>query len=111
MLNKKNKTKKIVLKDLFGSAVSTRQAVEEISKELSKNSSKTVIDFKGIEFVSRSFAHEFLRFEDKNSVEVKNLYPDVKKMFQAVRKSRFSRTWDEEITDSSISLSDLSSHF
>lgn len=111
MLNKNSKSKSVIVKELFGTTVSTRQAVQELAKRIPAKVSKVVVDFDKVEFVSRSFAHEFLHFQEKLSVEVKNLSPDVEKMFEAVRKSAFHRKRDDEITNSSVSLSDLSSHF
>ena len=87
---------KMILKDLFCPTLSTRQSVDELSKKLSVDiDTKTVIDFEGIEFVSRSFAHEFLRFEEKHFVEVKNISSEVENMFQSVRRTRSSTTHED----------------
>lgn len=113
MLNRNSKSKSIVVKELFGTTVNTRQAVQELAKHVpQKASKKVVVDFDKVEFVSRSFAHEFLRFQKKYpDVEVLNLSRNVKKMFNTVRESRSSAYSTEDITDSSINLSDLSLHF
>src|SRR3990167_5645854 len=112
MLNKNSKSKNVFVKDLFGSTVSTRQAVQELAKHISLKNPKVIIDFDEVEFVSRSFAHEFLRFQKKHpAVEAQNCSKDVKKMFDTVRQSNSSTYSDEDITNSSINLSDLSSHF
>lgn len=104
--------KSVLVQDLFGSAVSTRQAVQELEKHVHSKTSKVIIDFDKVEFVSRSFAHEFLRFQKKHpAIEVQNCSKDVQKMFDTVLQSNSSASSDEDITNSSINLSDLSSHF
>lgn len=108
---KKAITKTVLLKSLLAPVIATRQAVEEIVKQIPKKSTKVVIDFKGVEFISRSFAHEFHRFQEKNpAIKVENQSEDVRRMFEVVLESNPSKSWDEDITNSSINLSDLSSH-
>ncbi|MBI1909652.1 MAG: DUF4325 domain-containing protein [Deltaproteobacteria bacterium] len=112
MLNRNSKPKSVAVKELFGTTVSTRQAVQEFAKYVPSKTSKVVIDFDEVEFVSRSFAHEFLRFQKTHpAVEIQNCSKDVKKMFDTVRRSSSSAYSDEDITDSSINLADLSLHF
>ena len=104
MLNRNTKSKSVAVKELFGTTVSTRQAVQEFAKQVPSKTSKVVIDFDAVEFVSRSFAHECLRFQKNHpAVEIQNCSKDVKRMFDTVRQSSSSVS-DEDITDSSINL-------
>ena len=102
---------RVVLKDLLAPAISTRQAVEEIVKHLPKRPSRVIIDFEGVEFVSRSFAHEFSRFQEKNpNIEVENRSGNVIRMFEIVVEANVSKSRDEDITDSSINLPAFPAH-
>ncbi len=111
----KDKKKLIKLHSLFGSSISTRQAVEEIARK-AERSSDVVLDFCDITFVSRSFAHELLRFQDefKAKVTLKNIQPAVQKFLDIVKQARLSSNeTDEEIeiTETSAILSDPTVNF
>lgn len=99
---------------MFGSSISTRQAVSDIEKNV--DGTPAILDFSQIDFVSRSFAHEFLRFLKRInvSIEMSGLSPDVEKWINFVKEGRAS-TEDEcerdEITESSYSLFDPSINF
>ena len=111
MFHKSHTSKRIVIKDLFGTTVSTRQAVQELAKQIPAKASQVFVDFEEVEFVSRSFAHEFSRFQKTNpTIEVMNLSKNVKKMFDVVRQSTTASYSEEDITDSSINITEIS-HF
>lgn len=107
--------KKIILKlrDLFGPTVSTRQAVQVIAEHVPVHAKELCVDFSDITFVSRSFAHEFLRFQEKSDISVKKSHvcKEVEKILTLVAKSRHhskQHDHEDEITDTSMSLSDPS---
>ena len=107
--NTMSKSFYIRLGDMFEASLSTRQAVSLIANKVPKATvTEVTVDFEGITFISRSFAHEFLRFEERAPYKVKriNLEPDIQKIFKIVDASRHTSHshWEPEITDSAISL-------
>lgn len=115
MENMSNKIITIKLRQLFGETISTRQAVALLAAKIPTGAKAITIDFCDITFVSRSFAHEFLRFQDqwKSSLKIVHLLPEVQSILDLVARSRRHphRDHDEEITNTSISLSDTSMSF
>lgn len=65
-------------------------ATDFFKKLESKNDSEVEIDFKDVEFISRSFAHEYLKQKQRISKKVYevNLPRNVKKMLDIVRQSK-----------------------
>lgn len=56
----------------------------------SKNDNKIEIDFKDVEFISRSFAHEYLKQKQISSKKIQeiNIPPNVKQMIEIVQRSK-----------------------
>ena len=111
MSNPKRTT--IKLHDLFGSTLSTRQAVQAIAERIPDSAKEVLIDFNEITFISRSFAHEFLRFQEKSDIRIKtaNVRGEAKQILALVDESRRRdkrHDHEDEITNTSISLSDPS---
>ena len=111
----KAKQNNIKLHSLFGSIVSTRQAVTEIRINMNEQRS-SILDFAQVNFVSRSFAHELLRLIDSSndSIELINVSPEIQKLVDLVDQAR-SKDDDEreedETTESSFALSDPTINF
>jgi anti-anti-sigma regulatory factor len=79
------KLNKIILYD--------RSQAQELGKAISKSdSSKIIIDFSGVDFISRAFADEWLnvleKVKQKKTVIIRHIKQNPKKMIQVVRKKR-----------------------
>lgn len=80
------------LKKHFGSSLSSRNAVDKLFNQLNEAScvNKAILDFEGIDFVSRSSADQLIKsqnevFQEKNIVvELRNLNEGAYKMIQIV---------------------------
>jgi anti-anti-sigma regulatory factor len=80
--------------DYLPSTITTRVAIEEISKNLDTSVCKTVtFNFKKIDFISRAFADELLHFVEKQNIKAhfSNTNTVVKQMLDAVNKNREQR--------------------
>lgn len=84
---------KIQIKSLLGKVISTRQHIDILRKKLrTLNNSEIILDFTGVEFISRSFADELLKLQkeniDKHQLKIKfeNLEYSVTKMIAVVKK-------------------------
>ncbi|GEM_PF-2686415 len=114
MSNPKQTT--IKLRELFGPTLSTRQVVTVITDHIPTRAKEVCVDFSEITFVSRSFAHEFLRFQETSDIPIKRSHfsQEVQQIFTLVDKSRRQHKQHDhkdEITDTSIRLSDHSLAF
>ena len=87
MLNKDSKRQIIPLQEMFEKNISSRQAVEKIQNQFEPAAKIIVLDFAGIEFVSRSFAHELIRFSKSSEKEIEfvNFNPIIRALFSKVR--------------------------
>ncbi len=73
----------IFLEDFFDTQIITRKAMEEFFENVSQTTEKEIIlDFKKIEFISRSCADEYLkkRSDTKKKIREMNMSEEVKKM-------------------------------
>ena len=79
--------KTLKLSNTIGRILMTRNAVINLFEEFA-NPNKIVLDFKNIEFVSRSAAHEYLRQKSSRNIIIKeiNMSQNVKAMFVLVLK-------------------------
>lgn len=79
----------IKLKEEFGVDLGSRSYAIELFKKLENNSSNITIDFSDIQFISRSFAQEYLNFKIMASYEIEeiNVPCIAKKMFNVVLKN------------------------
>ncbi len=83
--------KKIFLKKAISSHLFLRQTAVNFFKEINKRKDHEItIDFKNIEFMSRSFAHEYLQQKTKSKKEIKemNISTDIKKMLNYVQHTQ-----------------------
>jgi CRISPR/Cas system CSM-associated protein Csm4 (group 5 of RAMP superfamily) len=83
--------KKILLKKAISSHLFLRQTAVNFFKKINKlKDSEIIIDFKGIQFMSRSFAHEYLQQTAKSKKNIKelNVPTDIKKMLNYVQHAQ-----------------------
>lgn len=76
------------------STIATRKAIDEIRNNITLSDNRiTIFNFKNIDFISRSFADEFIQFIESNNINARlfNLSPVVKEMLDAVKKNRKNR--------------------
>ncbi len=77
----------IKLHDTFGSLIMTRKAIINLFNSLT-NKNEIILDFKDIEFISRSAVHEYLRQKLICNLRIReaNMSHNVKAMFVLVSK-------------------------
>jgi len=79
--------KRILLVKEFGDNIFTRNTISSLIDSIEKlKQSKIVFDFKGIDFISRSCADEYMRRKNKSEkkfIEI-NMSPNVCSMFKVV---------------------------
>lgn len=93
--------KKIIMSKEIGEYIATRNSIASIFNKINELSENNIImDFKGVKFISRSPASEYLKLRektDKNLTE-KNMSDEVKSMFSLVvnqfKKADFEFTKD-----------------
>lgn len=76
------------------STVTTRKAIRLINDSVSFSDNENVVfDFKGIAFISRAFADEFIHFVHKHKIKARftNTNPNIREMLQVVEKNRSGR--------------------
>ena len=80
---------RIKLSEEIGSDLGQRYLIEEIFDDMDCNSQKVLFDFDGIEFISRSFAQEYLNRKMMADYEIGevNIPCVVKKMFNVILKN------------------------
>lgn len=79
---------RISIKTLIGAEICFRSSADLIRPRLVAGG-ENVIDLKGVDFISRSFADELYNLQlDYDSVRFENAAGDVEKMMQAVWKGR-----------------------
>lgn len=65
--------------------LSSRELVRELEKKIAGR--KVILDFKNVEFISHSFAHELLMYKLRNqNIELVNMNPSVAKMLKVVEQ-------------------------
>lgn len=76
---------KIDLGKEFSPVLSSRELVRELEKRIGDR--RVILDFKNVEFVSHSFAHELLMYKLRNQgIELVNMNPSVAKMLEVVEQ-------------------------
>lgn len=80
------KCKVIKLADEIYSDLIIRQAAEDLFNNLDNSYSKIVMDFDKIEFMSQSFAQEYVYRKENTDIEIIeiNMSEHVKKMFEII---------------------------
>jgi anti-anti-sigma regulatory factor len=84
-----NDMKKIRLSKDFGSLIITRNAIINLFDSFANLSEeKLILDFRGIEFISRSAAHEYVKQKSMCDKEIRevNISQNVKAMFLLVTR-------------------------
>ena len=78
----------ILLEKEIDSDLGSRNKIETLFKSIPDNISKVVMNFKGVNFMGRSFAQEYLNQKHKASFEVIecNVPDDVQKLFDIILK-------------------------
>lgn len=87
--------KKIYLSDYFGKIIVTRNAVADFFSLISGLSEKEIlIDFEGIEFISRSCADEYIKRKLNSDKQIKerNISPNISAMFLLVARQNSINT-------------------
>lgn len=65
--------------------LSSRELVRELEKKIAGR--EVILDFKNVEFISHSFAHELLMYKLRNrNIELVNMNPSVAKMLEVVEQ-------------------------
>ena len=82
----------IILSEKIDSDLGSRNKIEELYQNIDDNVSKVVMNFKGVEFMGRSFAQEYLNQKHIATFEVteENVPQDVQKMFDIILKIKSS---------------------
>ncbi len=79
--------KRILIKDLFGSELHSREQAQKLFLKITTSSS-IVFDFKGVSYISRSFADEFYNLNKTFSLPTKNLNDDLKIVMVAISNTQ-----------------------
>ena len=80
--------RKILLSQKFGNNIFTRNTISAFFERVnSQKEAEIVLDFKGVEFISRSCADEYLKQKEKSKKKVveANMSKEVCSMFNAVQ--------------------------
>ena len=92
-----NQHSTILVHEILGSSIQTREASSVLMNRVKNNSSNNIeFDFTSVEYISRSFADQFYFDKNKYSTElqkniiVSNVSDNIVKMLQAVAKSQNS---------------------
>ena len=78
----------IILKKEIGTDLGSRQKIESLFKNIPYNINLIIMNFEDIEFMSRTFAQEYLNQKHVASFEVMetNMPKSIKKMFKSILK-------------------------
>ncbi len=78
----------IFLEKELGKNLGLRQNMEELFKKIDEDASKVIMNFKGVEFIGRSSAQEYLNQKHIAPFEVveKNMSEDIEKLFTIILK-------------------------
>ena len=78
----------INLKKEIGTDLGSRQKIKELFEDIDSNTDQVIFNFEGVEFISRTFAQEYLNQKHIAPFEVveKNMSPDIAKMFSIILK-------------------------
>jgi len=71
---------------------------------LAKTRNEKVIDFLEVEFINHSFANEFIKLNEEEKTEIKNMNDRVKTMFEIARSNLESKDKENELKRNPIPL-------
>ncbi len=76
----------IILSEQINSDLGSRNKIEKLYQNIPEDVSKVVMNFKGVEFMGRAFAQEYLNQKDNATFEVVevNIPEDVEKLFNLI---------------------------
>jgi len=76
---------RIDLGEEFAPVLGARDTVDYIDQKV-EEAAQIILDFKGVEFISRSFAHRLWLYvhNSKKQIELVNMSPSVKKMWEMI---------------------------
>ena len=97
----------LLLKDKVSEDLSLRNMVLNIFKaEDFQKENQVLLDFTGIKSISRSFAHEYLQYKEKQNCEILeiNVPSDIKKMFEVVEQAKIKPELVKNTTPLEISV-------
>lgn len=80
--------KKILLSQEFGNNIFTRKTISAFFEKInSQKEAEIVLDFKGVDFISRSCADEYLKQKEESNKKIieRNMSKEVCSMFNAVQ--------------------------
>ena len=80
--------KKILLSQELGNNILTRKTISAFFERInSQKEAEIVLDFKGVDFISRSCADEYLKQKEESNKKIieRNMSKEVYSMFKAVR--------------------------
>jgi len=80
--------RKILLSQEFGNNIFTRKTISAFFEKInSQKEAEIVLDFKGVDFISRSCADEYLKQKEESNKKIieRNLSKEVCSMFTAVQ--------------------------
>lgn len=114
----KNSTKtSLDIAKLVAPIVGSREAVRDLKKTITKEKSTNIdLDFRNVEFVSRSAAHEFLMLKEalarkmlsQKTIAFVHVNQEVKDMFRAIAANRaVPKSAKPEFTAKTISIESL----
>ena len=81
--------KKILLLQEFGNNIFTRRTISAFFEGInSQKESEIILDFKGVKFISRACADEYLKQKEKSNKKIieRNMSKEVCSMFNAIQK-------------------------
>lgn len=84
-------TKTIFIRDILPSFITTRKSISRLKRAIKWNKMDIFhFSFKEIEFISRSFADEFLSFMEENKLNysIFDANENIEAMFEAAKKTR-----------------------
>jgi hypothetical protein len=102
---------RINLHEDVGNNLITRNVIEKVFSKVNHTKDDSIImDFKGVEFVSRSSADEYLRQKELSAKKIseENLSVNVKKMLEFVQNSREEQVSHRQINTQKKSVDVIS---
>ncbi|MCB9232123.1 MAG: DUF4325 domain-containing protein [Bacteroidia bacterium] len=82
---------RIEIQKIYGNSVSSRQAARELLPNIPTSADTIEIDFAGVDFISRSFADQFIKEVEEfgeSKITVLNASPQISKFFELVKKPK-----------------------
>ena len=93
------------IKENFSKNIALRENARELFNFLLLNNNYDSIDFKEVEFVSRSFANEFAKLEKENNISFKkiNMNQSINSMFECALEETAKREHSQNFKMGNVS--------